>query len=616
MFNFIKKDVSHPRDEEMIEIFDSTGCRLQIQFKEWRKKVVPENIKNNWSNADDLAHWVLGGLRDNISSEVDEASKRLIEIDSNKERAICFRANVLMDLKRYKEMESVILEYLKNNPKTGVVLTNLAKAQSHLEKNQESMSTLEEGLKIDPNQDNGLPWWIMLYKESERKGLDISDDNAYLMGLTEANRRFGGWRVKQYLGSFFANQKQKDVAIDWFEKALQEKNWGPDLLMAITGDLGKNGFIEDSLKIVEPIYKPELSNFFAGTNLLQSYLELRQIDKGQELLNKMFAIRDVGMKQKLLWYQSEFNKIKGEAKVVPEGIVNDGLVFSSIESPLWAIGTGGKKTGFELEKSGKRIAMIQPHLKMGEIKEATVGMEDDTGKLSRAMLLYLFEDIYYGSDAYPVFVLPNGKNGEYALLQGDLSTDWIEKFAKDGNFDGVLTGEFSAKDEITLIYFDTITNKSEIQVINEVNFDHSHKWIPLVEKFFFDSSGIKFDPSFNLTNKGFKKITGEPLKSYLTGLCQRLTIALCGSNKNNIMMHGERNIIRWLFDEANYYTDAMQCQLGMLSAVRQFINYNSPAAKEYKKEINAWLQNCPAKYPQLKGLSKEVLNEFNDWLSC
>lgn len=615
MFSFLKKSTSHPRDKEVIEIFDSTGSRLQIPFKEWRTKYLPENIEASWNNADALAKWVLGGLRDGLSSDVDKASKHLMEIDDNAERAVCFRANVLMDLKKYKEMEGAIINYLSNHPKTGVVLSNLAKAQNFLKKEKEFLITLEEALKLDPNQENGLLWWASLYSESERKGLDISDDSAYLMGITEAEKRFGGWQVKQYLGSFFANKRKKEVAIHWFEKALQEKGWRHELLTAITGDLGQNGFIEDALKIVEPLYQPDRDNFFTGVNLLQSYLELNKIDKGQELLDKMFAIRDVGMEEKLLWYQSKFNDIRGKKKVVPEEEAYDGIGFSSIDSPLWAIGTGGKKTGFEIEKTGKKIALIQFYQKLGEVKEASVTNEDDSGRFSRAILLYLLETMYYGSDSCSSFIFPTAKNGNYVLLSGDLSIDEFANLAKDGNYDGVLTGQFSStKNELTLLYFDSAQNSSESKVI-EFDFSCPEKHVSKIEKFLFDISGVKIDSTFNITNKGFKKIQDETLKGYLTGLSQRLTIALAGSNKSDQTMYGERNMIRWIIEEANYYSEVMQCQIGMLSAIRQMINYNSSAAKDYKKEIKSWLQNCAVKNPQLQDLSTEVMDEFNEWLN-
>lgn len=614
MLNFLKGIKTHPRDKEMIEIFDSTGCKSQIQFKEWRTKVVPHNIKNNWNNPDGLAHWVLGGLRDKLAGSVDEASKRLMKISNDQTLAICLRANVLMDLKRFKEMEQDILQHLKEYPKTGAVLTNLAKAQISLNKDQESMSTLEEGLKIDPNQDNGLLWWCSLYRELERKGLEISDHNAHLMSLVEANRRFGGWRVKEYLGSFFADQKQKDVAIDWFKRALQEKGWQDDLLQSITGHLGKNGFIKESLEIVEPIYNPSKNNFAVGINLLQSYLELQMVDKGQDLLDKLFSIRDVGIEERLLWYQSKFNDIKGKEKVVPNNFTGDDEIgLSSIDNPLWATATGGKKTGFEIKKNGKKIALMQFFKSENEIKEATLGNECDIGKVARTIPLYLLENIYYGSDASPSFIFPTTKKGNYVLLQ-NLDIDWVKKMASSSGFDGVFSGQISEEGIVELTYIDMENDQIKSTVIEDVDLEKPDQWIPQIENFFFSASQIDFDPSFNVTNKGFKKITGESLASYLDGISQRLAVALSSSNKRKDFIYGERNIIRWLFNEAGYYKDAIQCQLGMLSAVRQFINYDSSAAKEYQKEIRSWLQDCSQKYPNLKNLSEEVLKEFNDWI--
>ncbi len=53
----------------------------------------------------------------------------------------------------------------------------------------------------------------------------------------------------------------------------------------------------------------------------------------------------------------------------------------------------------------------------------------------------------------------------------------------------------------------------------------------------------------------------------------------------------------------------------MIGEIRQFVNYNSSAAKEYQKEIRSRLQICSTKHQQLKEVAEAVQNEFNEWIN-
>ena len=149
-----------------------------------------------------------------------------------------------------------------------------------------AMTTLEKGLKIDPNQENGLYLWVA----DKTKTVGSPQPNYFIDNLPvleEYNKNFGGWRIKILIGSCYSQPKQREIAIKWFKDALAE-NWSSDVLTDISGVLGKNGFIEDVINLVEPLYIPEAHEFYTGLNLLQTYLELNIADKGIRLLDTWF----------------------------------------------------------------------------------------------------------------------------------------------------------------------------------------------------------------------------------------------------------------------------------------------------------------------------------------
>ena len=320
----------------MLDFMDIHGRPIKIT-KETYKSVLPKNIEDKWNNPDELYDLLFGAIKDGFFVEIEEAAKHLIEIDSNRERSICLYGILQMKLNNYTKAENIFLNYLKENPKSGYVLTNLSKVQHELGKTAMAMNTLEKGLKIDPNQENGLYLWIAC--KTKIMGIDPQPnyvDN--LPALEEYNKNFGGWRIKVLIGSCYSHLKQKEIAIQWFKDALAE-NWNPDVLTDISGALGKNGFIEDVINLIEPLYIPETHQFLTGLNLLQTYLELNMVDKGIKLLDTLFGLNrpdKMFAKQQLLEYQCAFSKLP-EAQNLSSNDGGAALILATTNKDIEAV---------------------------------------------------------------------------------------------------------------------------------------------------------------------------------------------------------------------------------------------------------------------------------------
>jgi len=51
------------------------------------------------------------------------------------------------------------------------------------------------------------------------------------------------------------------------------------ILKQISGDLGKNGYLAEIVRLVLPFFDPKRHEFLAGSNLLQAFLELGDVDR-------------------------------------------------------------------------------------------------------------------------------------------------------------------------------------------------------------------------------------------------------------------------------------------------------------------------------------------------
>lgn len=79
-----------------MEFFTPGGDEVFIDREEYRTKVLPYNLQENWNNPDELYNQIHGALLDEFIEEIMEPSSRLLEIDPTPERSHTLRSIVLM----------------------------------------------------------------------------------------------------------------------------------------------------------------------------------------------------------------------------------------------------------------------------------------------------------------------------------------------------------------------------------------------------------------------------------------------------------------------------------------------------------------------------------------
>jgi predicted Zn-dependent protease len=177
---------------EFITVYDAEGRPVEIDRTAWVTQVLPATLKREWDNPGHLAALITSGLRDGFADELRDAARRLLVIDPDPEHAALLRAVVELRSDDPAEAERILMAFLATNPPSGLVLTNLAKAQVGLGRTQEAEATLTNALDLDPNQENGLDWMVAIHRE--RGGPD-----AVLAILTRLAARPGAWRPQMLL---------------------------------------------------------------------------------------------------------------------------------------------------------------------------------------------------------------------------------------------------------------------------------------------------------------------------------------------------------------------------------------------------------------------------------
>lgn len=589
----------------MIEFMNSNGERVSLSRSQYFETILSPNFELYANNPDALASTIINALENEFyHALVGKAAQQLIKIDAIVERAICLYGTFLLKTNHFIEAEALFLDFLEKNPPHPTVLLNLAKAQDFLNKLLEALKTLEKSLILDPNQEAAFDYWLAIKKEmAEEQGL--SPEEAKLISLEEGNSRFGGWRSKLALGTYYVNKHDKEVACEYYEAVLKD-HADSFVLMSISAALGKNGFLNEAISLIEPRYNPYEHDFFIGLNLLQVYFELNKLEEGKALLSILNSLANPSLNSELSRYQALFLKLKKEIDSGLKGSFT--LDFEYIHYPLWCYGWNIKHD-LDSSRTGKKIGILQFSSQLGEGKiEARFEEEERGGKLARSIPLFLLENLSYGSNALAHLILPiNKKTKTYILYNFPLGREQIMPLVNKG-YEAIVTGMI-LPNQLEIFYWSLLTGNCHKKTF-EINLSDIQKVIPSIEAFIFEIAEIKFDAHFKNNKTGFRYIESQYIDDYLMLTAHQLSFYRGIKNNDFINLSPLINGFIKLSKE----TQSLQISLNLISIIHLSMKNQSSGIRAHQKIVIEWLNSLIVSPQILSSIAKKTGHLFKNYL--
>lgn len=616
----ISSEKSPKENAKMMNIIDQNGRRIQITMDEWREKVLPIALKNHWDNANLLYNDILKAIQNNFISDVEEAAIHLKEIDTIKERGYNTLAILYLKNKEFNKANELLLEYLANNPKTGTILTNLAKSYYGKDEKEKAMEILWEGLTINPNQNNGLPWYASICKD--RDGID-----GYIDALRRASEIKGSWLPQFLLAIHKLNEKNIESAKELLKIALSEGHVTQEALLVISGELGAKGYSKELIELVEPVYDFNKNDIRVGLNLLQAYLQNKEIEKGENLLNKLMMLERPDLKNALLKISNKFDKLKIEEKAsTPKKDVQINMMV--LDNPVWGHGLKTSKWFINNKEVKGNIAVLpyaDETIREKEIKGYQ--KDNETSMLSRGIPLYVSEMINYYTDYNNKVVMPFVRDFGPVITNKQYNEAALEDIGNKINADIVITGSVMNA-EIGYLIKNTIYNmndKSSKKIemfIQKENF--GNRFNEMIKELRSELGG--YDQS---NNKFYKLAEDKEVLHYLASLGHSLTQTLIqGKFVDKDLLLGERNILNWYLNMVMAYPENEAIKMMLVSGIEKSKEYGSKVYLEFKKQTLTVMMKSkneeikkrliPEIYKiygmdnELKALKEKLTNESSD----
>jgi tetratricopeptide (TPR) repeat protein len=387
----------------LITAYDSFGREIQIPRRQWETSVLPGSLAEAHDDPDKLYDTMLAALQDGFVERLVEPSAHLVSIDPNRERSHVLRGIVLLKSGDLEGAERVLSGYVEQSGPSGAVLTNLAKVYEAQGKAAEAEHTLWRAIELDPNQDNGLLWWCA--RERDKAG----DEAAFWQAMRKAASLSGSWRPQLWVARQALEEKDLPQARGYYEHVLAVAVDEPGVLMMISGDLGNHGHVDDVIELVLPVYDPLRHDPWTGMNLLQACLDTNNLAEGESLVHRMFELNRPDFKEQLFHYSAEFDRLRA---ATPREIATAGepldIELVPLDRPVWSYGLHRPAWLFAspVERQEQVVLLPLANMTHNQLRHPTAQREDDLGRLTRSIPLYLCESLYFWTDLDPKVVLP------------------------------------------------------------------------------------------------------------------------------------------------------------------------------------------------------------------
>ncbi|MDB6093160.1 MAG: hypothetical protein JWM32_722 [Verrucomicrobia bacterium] len=384
------------KDPNMIRVHDAYGRELFITKQAWRDSVLLGHIKKVWDDPEALYSTIVQSLRDGFGADMVKPAEHLAEIDRDAERGAVVLAIVYREQKRLNDSEKVLRRHIERHGESGVVLTNLAKVYADRGEQPQVLDTLWRGLQLDPNQENGLGWYEVIHREKDgpAAGLEVLRQVAALPGA---------WRARLWLARDALVRRDLPAALAFYEEALAlaPRPLPTDLLQQVSGDLGNHAHLPEILSLVEPHFDPIAHGIAVGNNLIKAHLDLGQLEAARVLVDRLYSLKRPDWQEHLAFWDTEIAKAR--TAVVGTGMpAVPKTTTVVIDGPLWLRASSAPALLFSPKTADAVIvaclgsSFARPDTATGGIR---MQMSDIPGRVSRALPLYLAEQLHLRTDA-------------------------------------------------------------------------------------------------------------------------------------------------------------------------------------------------------------------------
>jgi len=287
--------------------------------------------------------------------------------------------------------------------------------------------------------------------------------------------------------------REVPAAVAIYTEVLASAGARPDVLVAISGELGSRGHVRELIELVSPHYDAQRHGPATGLNLLQAYLAVRNLAAAQHVLDILFSLNRPDLEERLFGFSNVIAELmaghEAAAPTAQEIAADEGgaagagsepakINLASISKPIWFYGLEASAPHLLAAPGGKvrRVAFGQCTLPgQADALARSKEPEDELGRFCRGLPLW-FAETFAASNGYdPISIVAISTRKHYMLFPAEWSADNIREVNESGGkgLDYVVTFALRSKNDD----FELVARIWEVKKFRELK-QFTTRWTP------------------------------------------------------------------------------------------------------------------------------------------
>lgn len=276
------------------------------------------------------------------------------------------------------------------------------------------------------------------------------------------------------------------AAMAIYQEVLASAGARPDVLVAISGELGVRGHVRELIELVAPHYDAARHGPATGLNLLQAYLSVRHIESAQHLLDILFALNRPELEERLFGFSNAIGELMaGHEEAAPTAAELAGapaesnkISLASISKPIWFYGLEQTAPHLLPRKEGKlrRVAFAQCTLPgLADFAERSARPEDELGRFCRGLPLWFAETFTAAAGYEAVAAVGLSSRKHYYLFPAEWTAENVRELNESSSsaLDYVVTSGLRNRNDD----FELVVRIWEVKKFRELK-QFSTRWTP------------------------------------------------------------------------------------------------------------------------------------------
>ncbi len=388
---------------------DAFGRRVRIPREEYRSRVLPDLLKTHGSNADQLVGVILQALRDGLAADVMPAAMRLTVVDKDIERALSILAVVQRDAGELDSAEGTLKELQQKRPASPaakVGLGMLAAQRGDVEKGE---ALMWQALQMDSNHADAVHGYLQLRHRAV-------GDPGYRAEVEKVAALPGAWRGPLWLARHMVQTGEAEEATAIYREVLGRAANEQDALVMASADLVQQHRPELVAELIVPRFVAGRHHPHVGIALLHHFVQTQDHAAGAALLHQMYLHYGHMVGGELQPFTGEFDRLRLATLPPPAPLPSNSRIgLYRLDRPIWFAGLEDPTWLLPPKTAGAKSVLFMALAVDGQ-PSLPPGREDELGRLTRSLPLFLAEHAWLSTPHRGTAVLPMAEQGGWAIM--------------------------------------------------------------------------------------------------------------------------------------------------------------------------------------------------------